>query len=163
MPNTDGRPDLAREIGLQQSKDMRRSIDYLEEKRSEIDIEKLAFLGVSWGAAEGPHLIAVEPRFKTAVLILGCSTPKRPAEIDPWNFASRIKIPVLMLNGKSDFFCLFETAQKPLFDLLGTPEADKLHICYEGGHDILNRRDVYRDMMYWLDRYLGPIKTKSVQ
>jgi cephalosporin-C deacetylase-like acetyl esterase/predicted Ser/Thr protein kinase len=159
MPETRGRPDLAREIELQLSKDLGRSIDYLE-TRSEIDIDKLAYFGFSWGAAESPRLIAVEPRIKAAVLLLGGSGPKIPPEVDPWNFASRVKIPVLMINGRGDFIFPLETSQIPLFRLLGTPEKDKEHRIYDGGHDIVNRLDVFKDIMDWLDRYLGPVRMK---
>jgi len=160
MPETTGLPNLEREIRLQQSKDLGRTIDYLQ-TRPEIDIGKLAFLGFSAGAGAAPHLIAVESRIKAAVLLLGCIRGKEPAEVDPWNFASRVKIPVLMLNGRSDLICDLETAQLPLFHMLGTPENDKLHLLYDGGHDIFNRLDVFKDMLDWLDRHLGPVRMKT--
>lgn len=159
MPETTGRPDLFREIALRWSKDLGRSIDYLE-TRPEIDAGKLAFCGVSFGAYEGPRMVAVEPRIKVAVFAAGGALDLKPAEVDPWNFAPRVRIPVLMLNGRSDFSFPLETSQKPLFKLLGTPEKDKRHKLYEGGHDIFGRMDFYRDVFDWLDRYLGPVKTK---
>jgi formylglycine-generating enzyme required for sulfatase activity len=159
MPDTSGRPDLVREINLQWSKDLGRSIDYLE-TRPEIDIGKLAYIGFSLGAGTGPHLIAVELRIKAAVLLSGGAGERGPAEVDPWNYASRVKVPVLMLNGKSDFLFPVETSQLPLFRMLGTPEKDKKLKLYEGGHDIYGRLEVIGDMLDWLDRYLGPAKIK---
>ena len=42
-------------------------------------------------------------------------------EADPVNFASRVKIPVVMLNGRFDFFFPTDTSQEPMFRFLGTP------------------------------------------
>ena len=44
-----------------------RSLDYVE-TRKDIDTGKLAYLGFSLGGAVGPLMIAVEPRFKVAIL-----------------------------------------------------------------------------------------------
>ena len=156
-PDTSGRPDLAREIELQWSKDFGRSIDYLE-TRPEIDIGKLVYLGFSFGAWLGPRLIAVEPRVKAAVLLEGGAGPKGQDEVDPWNFASRVRVPILMLNGKSDFLFPVETSQRPLLRMLGTPDKDKELKLYEGGHDIFGRSEVIGYMLNWLDRYLGPVE-----
>ena len=107
-----------------------------------------------------PRLIAVEPRIKVALLLLGGSFEKVPPEVDSWNFAPRVKIPVLMLNGKDDFLFPLETSQIPLFNALGTPAKDKRHVLYEGGHgwDTGTRLLVIKDALDWLDRYLGPVK-----
>jgi eukaryotic-like serine/threonine-protein kinase len=51
------------------SKDLGRSIDYLE-TRPDIDHNKLAYEGFSWGAAMGVLLPAVEDRIKVCVLLL---------------------------------------------------------------------------------------------
>jgi eukaryotic-like serine/threonine-protein kinase len=155
-----GQPSLWREMNLQWSKDLGRSIDYLE-TRPDLDAGKLGFFGHSVGAAMAPRLIAVEPRFKVAVLLSGGSFEKVPAEVDAWNFAPRVKIPVLMLNGRDDFRFPLETSQRPLFRLLGTPEKDKRHVLYDGGHDVAIRLDLIKEALDWLDRYLGPVKPQS--
>ena len=117
MPDISGRPDLQREIYLQWSKGLGRAIDYLE-TRSDIDIKKLAFFGLSPDAVEGSRLIAVEPRIKAAVLAVGgSSSPTTPPEVDPCNVAPRVKIPVLMINGRDDFILPLETSQIPLSQL----------------------------------------------
>jgi hypothetical protein len=41
-------------------------------------------------------------------------------EADPVNFAPRVKVPVLMLNGRFDFYGPTAISQEPLFRLLGT-------------------------------------------
>ena len=105
--------------------DLGRSIDYLE-TRPDIDTTKLGFYGVSLGAAEGARLVAVDPRFKTAVLASGGLRDGDLPEVDAWNFAPRVRIPVLMLNGRDDFIFPVETHQKPLFEALGTQKPDKV-------------------------------------
>jgi dienelactone hydrolase len=154
-----GQPSLWREMNLQWSKDLGRSIDYLE-TRSDLDAAKLGFFGHSVGAAMAPRLLAVEPRFKVAVLLSGGAFEKVPPEVDAWNFAPRVKIPVLMLNGRDDFRFPLETSQRPLFRLLGTPEKDKRHVLYDGGHDVAIRLDLIKEALDWLDRYLGPVKAQ---
>ena len=151
-----GQPNRWREMNLQWSKDMRRSIDYLG-TRKDINTEKLAYLGASLGGAVGPLLIAVEPRFQAAVLISGGSFERVLPEVDAWNFALRVKIPVLMQNGRDDFLFPRESSQLPLLHLLGTPEKDKRHLLYEGAHNIFSRPDLAKDMLDWLDHYLGPV------
>jgi alpha-beta hydrolase superfamily lysophospholipase len=108
----------------------------------------------------GPRLVAVEPRIKVAVLISGGTFEKVPAEVDSLNFASRVKIPVLMLNGRDDFLFPLESSQRPLFRLLGTPAKNKRHLLYAGGHNIIGQLDVMKDILDWLDHYLGPVKLR---
>lgn len=55
-------------------------------------------------------------------------------EADTMNFASRVKVPVLMINGRYDFEIPLETCQEPLFRLLGTSPPDKRHVLYDTGH-----------------------------
>ncbi len=92
--------------------DLGRSIDYLE-TRPDIDARKLGFYGVSAGAAHGVRLLAVDGRFKAAVLSSGGLLPNQPAETDAWNFAPRFHVPVLMVNGRDDFLFPLDTNQKP--------------------------------------------------
>ena len=137
--------------------DFRRTIDYLE-TREDIDQDKLTYLGVSWGAIMGTIIPAVEDRLKAAVLWSGGLTSgKARPEVDQINFVSRVKIPVLMLNGRYDSIFPHEAAQLPLFRLLGTPEADKRHIVYEAGHR-LPKNKVVKETLSWLERYLGPVE-----
>ena len=104
------------------SKDLGRSIDYLE-TRPEIDTGRLAYEGLSWGGAMGSLLPALEDRIKACVLIVpGFNLQKSLPEADELNFAPRVKVPVLMLNGRFDFFYPMEASQEPMFRLLGTPK-----------------------------------------
>src|SRR5262249_24327168 len=85
-------------------KDASRAIDYVE-SRPELDHEKIASYGYSGGAEMGAIVPAVEPRIKVCVLALGGLDFQHPLpEVDVINFISRVKQPVLMLNGRYDFF-----------------------------------------------------------
>jgi eukaryotic-like serine/threonine-protein kinase len=146
-----------RDETIQQAKDLRRSIDYLE-TRSDIDSKRLAYYGISWGAVLGPVMIGVENRLKAAIFAAGgCERERVLPEIDPMNFASRVKIPVLMINGRYDFVVPLETCQEPFFQQLGAAPADKKHILFDTGHTppIL---PVMKESLNWLDHYLGPVK-----
>ena len=143
---------------IQLSKDLGRSIDYLE-TRDDIDNEKIAYYGMSWGASLGPIMLAVEERIKLGILVVGgFPRGQRPPAADPINFAPHVKVPVLMLNGEHDFMLPVETSQ-PMFEFLGTPQEDKAHILYPGGHGLwtLFSRQIKGDVLGWLDRYLGPV------
>ena len=146
---------------IEWSKDLGRSIDYLE-TRKDIDHDRIAYLGLSWGSALAPILVAVESRFKAVILESGGLELQRALpEADQINLVTRVKIPVLMLNGRYDHFFPVEESQKPLFRLLGTPEKDKKHVIYDTGH-APPRKDFIRETLDWLDKYLGPVKSRAV-
>lgn len=137
--------------------DISRSLDYLE-TRNDIVHGKFGFYGYSWGGAMSGIVCANEPRFKTAVLhVGGYMMQKTFPEVDPLNFFPRVKIPVLMLNGKNDTFFPVETSQKPMFKSFGTPEKDKKLIIYEGGH-LVPKSELMKESLSWFDKYLGPVK-----
>ena len=139
------------------SKDLGRSIDYLE-TRPDIDHEKLAYEGYSWGAPLGSLLPGVEQRFKALVLICGGFwLQKALPEADQINFAPRVKAPVLMLSGRFDYVFPTVTSQEPMFRLLGTPKEDKRRVLYDTSHDIPDS-EVVKETLNWLDKYLGPVK-----
>ncbi|HXW94021.1 MAG TPA: protein kinase [Terriglobales bacterium] len=138
------------------SKDLGRSIDYLE-TRPDIDHNKFAYEGFSWGAAMGALLPAVEDRLQALILLSpGLFLAKQLPEVDQLNFAPRVKAPVLMLNGRFDFIYPAPYSQEPLFRLLGTPQQHKRRVVYDTGHD-LPTNEVIKETLNWLDRYLGPV------
>jgi pimeloyl-ACP methyl ester carboxylesterase len=73
-------------------------------------------------------------------------------------FVTHVTIPVLMLNGRYDATFPLESSQNLLFQFLGTPDKDKKHLIYEGGHGAFPRPDAVRECLDWLDRYLGPVR-----
>jgi len=146
-----------RDLIVQWSKDLGRTIDYLE-SRNDFDRDKVAYYGFSMGADFALPIVALEPRLKAAILLAGgLDTQVRPPEIEPLNFLPRIKIPVLLLAGRNDFYYPVETSQDPLFELLGTPPEHKRHVVFEGAGHVPPRLEVIREILNWLDRYLGPV------
>jgi dienelactone hydrolase len=158
-PSADLGPNEMRDLVIDWSKDLGRSVDYLE-TRKDIDRGRLAYYGLSMGSIEALPVVAVENRFRAAVLLAGgLPLAPEPAEIDPVNFAPRIRTPTLLLGGRQDFVSPLETAQIPCFRLLGTPEKDKKHVIFEGGHAPLRIQTLIKEILDWLDRYLGPVRT----
>jgi dienelactone hydrolase len=152
-------PDAWRGLAVEMAKDLGRSLDYLE-TRPDIDHEKLAYCGVSMGAVEGSRMIVLQPRLKAGLLLFGgCWERGWPPEVDPYNFAPRVRVPILMVNGKSDSIFPVYSSQVPLFQILGTPEKDKKHIVMDGGHTLPNQ-EVIKEVLDWLDRYLGAVRTR---
>ena len=146
-----------RDDTIAQAMDLRRSVDYLE-TRSDIDHDRLAYYGISFGAVQGPINLAVEKRFKVAVFAAGgCDRGKELPESDPFNYAPHVTIPVLMLNGRYDLMIPLDTCQEPLFRALGTPAQDKQHVLFDSGHTP-PLIPWMKETLDWLDHYLGPVK-----
>ena len=149
-----------RDVYVNDYKDLARTLDYLE-TRSDIDRSRLAYYGVSSGGVLGSVFTAQDPRFRTAVFVSGAFWYEPyPPEVDPLNFASHSRTPVLMLNGRYDFAFTVEGCQRPLFRALGVAEKDKRHVLFDSGHDI-PAAPMMKDVLEWLDRYLGPVPPGS--
>jgi predicted esterase len=150
-----------RDLLLAWSKDVGRSLDYLE-SRNDIAGGTVALYGFSLGAVYAPVLCTMEPRLKTCIIVGGGLPARRlPPEAEPINFAPRLKMPVLMIGGKDDFVRPVATAQMPLFRRLGTPEKDKRLALLEGGHLPPTLNEMIREILDWLDRYQGPVQKSS--
>ncbi|MBL7113840.1 MAG: SUMF1/EgtB/PvdO family nonheme iron enzyme [Bacteroidales bacterium] len=131
--------------------------DYLE-TRNDIDSEKIAFSGFSWGGGIAPYILATEERIKLGIVALfGVQSIDKYMfkEFDQIDYLPRVKIPMLLLGGKFDFDYTMEQ-QKAFYDLLGTPEGDKKWIVYESTHYI-PRKDLINESVSWLDNYFGPV------
>lgn len=137
-------------------KDLARTIDYLE-TRADIDADKLAYYGMSWGGTNGSIMPAVEKRIKANILyVAGLLFQHALPEVDQINYITRVTQPTLMLNGERDFYFPVETSQKPMFDLLGTPSEHKKRLTYPLGHSV-PRVELIKEVLAWLDIYLGPV------
>ncbi|MGB2625869.1 MAG: bifunctional serine/threonine-protein kinase/formylglycine-generating enzyme family protein [Candidatus Acidiferrum sp.] len=154
-------PGTSQDLGYmtQRYKDLARSMDYLE-TRNDIDRSKLAYLGVSMGAAEGVIYTALaQDRLKVMVFLDGgyfLYTP--PTGGDQADFAPRLKKPVMMVNGRYDYVFAVGTAQEPLFKMFGTAPADKRLVEFETPHDVSERRaELIQNVLGWLDKYLGRV------
>jgi DNA-binding SARP family transcriptional activator/dienelactone hydrolase len=145
-----------RDLTIERVQDVMRTIDFLE-TRCDIDAERLAFYGWSWGGSAAPLVLSLESRFEAAVLhVAGLSDSRPLPEVDPLNHLPRVTLPVLMINGRLDAVNPLETHARPFFDLLGTPAEHKRFAIAEGGH-FVPRYKLIRESLDWLDRYLGRV------
>jgi formylglycine-generating enzyme required for sulfatase activity/tRNA A-37 threonylcarbamoyl transferase component Bud32/predicted esterase len=140
-------------------KDAARTLDYLE-TRKDIDSSRLAYLGVSMGAADGAIVSTLlQDRLKTAVWLDG-GYFLWPPEVgnDQVDFVSRMKKPVLMVNGRYDYVFPLNESQTPMFNMLRTPAADKSHVVLDTPHEVTEQRPMLvRTVLAWLDKYLGKV------
>ena len=80
-----------------------------------------------------------------------------PPQINPTNFMPRVKVPVLMINGKDDFQAPIEVQQR-FHELLGTAPEHKVRHAFNGGHVPMDSREIIRLTLDWFDKYLGPVQ-----
>jgi formylglycine-generating enzyme required for sulfatase activity/predicted Ser/Thr protein kinase len=149
-------PAGRRDLNVQWAKDFFRAVDYLE-TRKEIDMQKLAYYSLSMGAYFGPIPVSLEPRIKVAVFAAGGLRYNRAPEITPSNFAPQVKIPVLLVNGKDDFSASV-AEQRRYLEILGTPAPHKKLVTLDGGHVPQDSRGLIREVLNWLDTYLGAVR-----
>jgi dienelactone hydrolase len=143
-----------REHVIQWSKDLGRSIDYLE-TRSDIVMDQLGYVGFSWGSAMAPVMLAMEARVKASVLISGgLVLQATQPEVDPFNFLPRVGAPTLMINSPNDYFYPLESSQRPFYEFLGAEPKDR--VLLEGGH-LPPMNDVARETLDWFDQYLAVV------
>jgi hypothetical protein len=156
---TQGGPNDDRDWKIQIGKDLRRAIDFIE-TREDLDNDKIGYYGLSWGGSIGPMMTAIEPRFAASILIaggLGRYGDDWPAAAVPQNFAPRVTTPTKMINGRKDFGAPIETEIQPMFDLLGTPDEHKRLVVLDGGHVPGSTNEIIREVLDWLDLYLGTV------
>jgi dienelactone hydrolase len=145
---------MYRDLQIKWMQELSRTIDYLE-TREDINTDKLGFYGVSWGGAVAPIALTVEERLDATVLHVGGLDDvfRYLPEVDPFNFVTRVRTPILMINGEYDVVFPLETSQKPMFQLLGTePEHKQLYVT-PGDHWV-PQDVVIRETLNWFDRYL---------
>ena len=152
-------PNALRELIIQQVKDVRRVVDYVGSRR-DLDSTRLLYYGLSWGLSQGPLNLAVERRFRAAVLLAGgfLTSKGYPPEAAMANYLPRVKQPVLLVTGRHDFVSPYETSQKPFFDLLGTAPEDKKHVVLNGGHLPPQYSEIVKEILTWTDARLGPVQ-----
>ena len=138
--------------------DLGRTLDYLA-TRPDVDSARVGYVGLSLGGQNPLPLLAVEHRIKVAVLLSGGLRNDQGTTpfLDQVNYAPRIKIPVLMVNGRYDEYNPVETSQLPLFKLLGSAPGEKRHVILESGHGSPPRSEALKETLGWYDKYLGPV------
>ena len=151
------KPAFFRDHVIAWSKDLGRTLDYLETRR-DFDASKMAYMGYSLGGSQAPVLLAIEKRFKAAVLLsAGFQMRHDPPEVNPVNFDPHVTTPTLVINGRYDDNFPVETSQRPLFQFMGTPPKDKKLVVYDGGHGSFPRPAAVREVLDWLDKHLGRV------
>jgi pimeloyl-ACP methyl ester carboxylesterase len=151
-------PNAQRDMQVAWGKDVFRAVDYLA-TRTDLDLGNLAFYGMSMGAFYGPIPVALEPRFKVAVFVAGGLRFNYPQEIQSVNFMPRVKVPVLLVNGRDDFGAPI-AAQRRFIDLIGTPPGHKRLVSLDGGHVPHDWRAMIKEVLDWLDTY-QPVRNGS--
>lgn len=113
-----------RDLMVRHATELRLGLDFLE-SRTEFDMTRLAYIGLSFGAGSRLPFAAVDSRYKSAVLIgAGIDERIQPTlpEASNVNFAPHIAVPKLMLNGSNDEEHPWISRGKPLWDLLREPK-----------------------------------------
>jgi dienelactone hydrolase len=142
------------------SQDLRRTVDYLA-TREDVDMERLGYLGISWGGAVAPVMLATEDRIRAAVIIVGGLLMQETQPMaDPFHFLPRVRQPTVMVNARYDSFYPLETSGRPFFDYLGAPDDQKRFVVIDANHGVLSyaRNQVVGEALSWLDEYLGPVR-----
>jgi hypothetical protein len=160
------------EYTVQQVNDLCRTIDYLETREADFNLRTFGYYGYSWGAAHAVRALAIEDRIQAAVLVDGGlpaprsfevsgSDPFAQLERDPIHYLPRIKIPVLMLNGRYDITFPVTDSQEPMFRLLGTDAARKRYRLSDSSHVSELSAERIEETLDWFEQYLGPVSKKS--
>jgi formylglycine-generating enzyme required for sulfatase activity len=145
-----------RNLAAKEVREFRRMIDYLE-TRTDIQADKFAYYGKSWGGRMGAIVLAVEPRIRVAILNqAGINAGDHP-DINVAHFLPRVTVPVLHFSGRYDTDFRFESSSRPFFERLGTKEADKRHVVSPTGH-FVPRSAATGETLDWLDKYVGPVE-----
>ena len=135
--------------------DLRRGLDYLE-TRKDLDMTRVGVLAPSAGSVLGLIVAALETRYH-ALVFIGAGIPATyrgiSATANPINFASYIRAPKLILQGRYDEDTPLRTATEPFFKLLSEP---KLLTLYDGGH-VPSLEVLMSTTMPWLEEQLGRV------
>ena len=144
-----------RDIQVKWIQDLSRTIDYLQ-SRDDVDATSVGYAGHSWGGQTAPIVLSLEERIGAAVLHVGglWEYYQFLPEGDPLNFVTRVRTPVLMLNGQYDIVFPYETGQLPMYEMLGTPPEHTKHVVTPGAH-LVSRDVLIRETLDWFERYLN--------
>ena len=145
-----------RDLMVRHATELRMGVDYLQTRR-EIDSTRLAYYGFSWGAGSRLVFAGVDDRWRALVLVgAGIDERVQPTlpEAANYNFASHLRQPKLMVNGRQDEEHPWATRAKPLWDLLPQPK-ELLLIDGAGHHPPLEMRA--QPINAFLDKVLGPV------
>jgi dienelactone hydrolase len=158
---------------IQVVKDLQRAVDVLR-SRPNVDDDRIAYVGFSWGGATGALFVGIERRLKAAALVVGhggqvshatgpeghkliANVPcarrvawiRAMAPIEPIRFVGHANVPLLLQNGRFD-------------ELVPGYEAEELHAAapqpkevrwYDAGHNLSPTAAL--DRHRWLHEKIG--------
>ena len=148
-----------RDLMVRHATELRLAIDYAE-GREDVDPERLAYVGTSWGAGSRLAFAAVDDRYRAVVLIgAGIDERIKPTlpEADNVNFAPYIAVPTLMINGSNDEEHPWLSRAEPLWELLSEP---KELVLAEGAGHMPPAEVRIPAMNEFLDRVMGPVRSR---
>jgi len=146
-------PNGERDRTIAWSKDLGRSIDYLETRR-DIDRRRIAYYGFSLGGIVGPILTALEPRFRRASFWVGAWSPCRRLRKSNRSTSRARAHADADGERQTGFRETDRDAAAAAFQSAGTAARPEALRAVRGGH-IPRLQDIIREMLDWLDRYLG--------
>jgi len=148
-----------RDLMVLQATELRLGMDYAV-GRADVDPDKLAYVGVSFGAGSRLTFSAVDNRYR-AVIYVGGGIDERVKptlpEADNVNFAPYVRVPKLLLNGRHDEEHGWLTRALPLWNLLREPK--ELVLVEEGGH-VVPLEERIPAINGFLDRVLGVVRER---
>ncbi len=127
----------SRDMMIDSAIDARRALQYLR-SRSDVDASRICVAGQSMGGMIAVMLGALEP---TLACIGGASVPSHPQLLptDHYNFASRARLPTLLVAGEADWHTSADDSRH-LLELF--PTTHKRLLLDEGGHALTAERAV---------------------
>ena len=166
-------PQLDSAEQVQAIKDLQRAVDVLR-SRPNVDVDRIAYVGFSWGGATGALLVGIERRLKAAAIVVGhagqvslrtgpigfksfstlpCDVRvawmRAMARLEPIRFVGNANVPLLLQNGQSDEFVPVYLAAE-LHD--ATPQPRTI-LWYPTGHN-LGQQAMF-DRHDWLVQHIG--------
>jgi dienelactone hydrolase len=146
-----------RNLMVQHATELRLGVDYLE-SRGDIDMDRLAYVGQSFGAGSRSVFAAVDDRWR-AVIFVGAGIDERLHPTVPEalnvNFLPYITAPKLVVNGRLDEEHPWLTRGLPYWELLSEPK--ELELADDEGH-IPSLEVRVPAINGFLDRQFGPVR-----
>ncbi|WP_420124902.1 alpha/beta hydrolase [Longimicrobium sp.] len=158
---------------IQVIKDLQRAVDVLR-SRPNVDDDRIAFVGFSWGGATGALFVGIERRLQAAALVVGhggqvshatgpegfkhisgfpCATRvawiRAMAPIEPIRFVGHANVPLLLQNGMQDIFIPVADAA----ELHAAAPEPKTVLWYTTGHNL--GQQARADRHRWLAEMIG--------
>jgi dienelactone hydrolase len=148
-------PIAARDQIVQRIQDLRRTVDYLG-TRSDIDSDRIGFMGFSEGGVIAPLAVAADARLRGAIVV-SAGLPRRALDpvIDPVNFLPRARTPLLFIGSAHDFIFPPRRSQEPFVELWGTPGSMKTTVTLPGGHAPSDMEPIVMAVLPWLRSTFG--------